>query len=195
MTHAAGFVVAVIGVIHLVCNIRVSNPLVFTSAVFYGLSLISLYACSALSHWYHDSPLRTRFRQLDQAFIFLVIVATYTPFSLAHLDAAWWWILLASMWTIAVYGFLSKLFFGQKVENVTIWIYMLLGWMPALGGAFFASEMPFSAAASIMGGGFFFSIGAVFLILDAKCWFFHPIWHVMVIAGSAVHYWGVMHCL
>ena len=59
-------------------------------------------------------------------------MGTYTPFSVAYLHTAGWWIFLGCMWMFAILGFISKLFFAHRIEGVSIWIYVALGWMTVM---------------------------------------------------------------
>jgi hemolysin III len=45
----------------------------------------------------------------------------------------------------------------------------------------------------IVWGGVLFTAGTLFLINDRKFVMCHAIWHVMVIGGTAVHYWAIWH--
>ena len=69
------------------------------------------------------------FRQLDQAFIFLLVVGTYTPYSIAYLTGTFWWVLLAFMWCFALAGFASKAVFAHRIDTGSILPYLFLGWM------------------------------------------------------------------
>jgi channel protein (hemolysin III family) len=71
----------------------------------YLTSLVAVYAMSTLSHVATSVKWKSLFRKYDQAFIYLLIVATYTPFSLAYLSGRVWSVLLVVMWTVALVGF------------------------------------------------------------------------------------------
>ena len=85
---------------------------------------------STLSHTFETPRLRTMFRALDQGAIYLLIAATYTPFSMAYLHTTPWWIVLGLVWTIALWGFFSKVFFAYRVEQVSMWPCIVLGVHP-----------------------------------------------------------------
>ena len=56
----------------------------------FGLSLIALYAASALYYLLPLSPAGVaRLRRLDHMTIFVLIAGTYTPFCLLALDGGW----------------------------------------------------------------------------------------------------------
>lgn len=192
LTHGIGAVLSAIAAIWLMSRLENANGLVWAGCLVYGLSLVAVYVTSTLSH-YFTAPDRQRFfRQLDQAFIYLLIVASYTPFSLAFLHGAWWWTLLTVMWVLALLGFASKLLMGHRVQAVSIWLYLLLGWVPAMGGMPWSKDIPFECILWIVYGGIAYTAGTVFLFNDKRVPYFHALWHVFVMAGSAIHFWGVV---
>lgn len=197
ITHAVGIGLSLIGVFVLVPRLPwAADWTLTTSCCVYLLALLAVYTCSTLSHWYTSEfkgglP-QKKFRQLDQACIYLLIVATYTPFSAAYLKHPWWWGVLGLMWSIAIVGFISKIFFSHRVNSVSIWIYLMLGWIPAFSGMPWSDQIPAAAIWSILLGGVVYSAGTIFLYNDQKQWYFHGIWHLFVIGGSLTHFMGIL---
>ena len=117
-THAIGCVLAMSGAVVIAGSVvRSGNLLSIIGCAVYLASLIAVYAMSTLSHSARSLQWKLLFRRLDQGSIFLLIAATYTPFSIAYLPSAPWWILLGAIWTMAIAGFVSKVFFA-----FTAWI-------------------------------------------------------------------------
>ena len=111
-THAIGCLLAISGAVVIAGSVfRSGNMLSIIGCIVYLASLIAVYAMSTLSHSARSLQWKLLFRRLDQGAIFLLIAATYTPFSIAYLPSAPWWILLAAIWTMAIAGFVSKVFF------------------------------------------------------------------------------------
>ena len=121
-----------------------------------------------------------------------MIAATYTPFSIAYLPSAPWWILLGAIWTMAIAGFVSKVFFAHRVDFVSVTPYVLLGWMPAMGAPTIVQTMPLPIFLWMVFGGVCYTIGTLFLIYDDRIRHFHAVWHLFVIAGSACHFVGIL---
>jgi hemolysin III len=192
VTHGLGFVISVAGSLVMMSAVLASgnSPLVVGCGL-YLISLMAVYAMSTLSHSPTSFRLKLLFRQLDQAFIYLLIVGTYTPFALAFLHGWQWDILMAAMWMVALTGFVAKVFFAHEVHAVPVKTYIVLGWMPivALPSLYFAT--PAGAFDSIIAGGVFYSLGTFFLIRDDRVRHFHAIWHLCVMAGSACHFLGI----
>ena len=161
----------------------------------YAFSLVGVYLMSTLSHCCLIPDKRRWFRILDQAFIYLLIVSTYTPFSVTYLPTFFWSSFLTVMWAVAVSGFLSKTFFAHGINSVSIWMYVALGWMPIFSAGPMIAVVPTPSLLGILLGGLCYTVGAVFLALDKRVRHFHAVWHLMVIAGSAFHYFAIMRAV
>ena len=191
-THGVATLLAVVGTVLLLVRTSSNDLAVVLACAVYGLALVGVFFNSTMSHWARSDRWRTRFRQLDQAFIYLLIVATYTPFSVAHLHSRFWWSLLAAMWLVAIIGFVRKLALAHRVDSVSVLGYVALGWMPALGGTGVFRDVPSLAVWGIVGGGVLYTLGTIFLLNDKRVWFFHSIWHLFVMAAAGVHWWTTM---
>jgi hemolysin III len=158
----------------------------------YLASLVTVYAMSTLSHTVRSPSWKLLFRRLDQGFIYLLIAATYTPFSLAYLRGGVWWALLAAMWGVALVGFVAKVFFAHRVEAVSVASYIVLGWMPIVAAQTMIRVMPIGALWWGLAGGVCYTVGTLFLVNDERVRHFHAVWHLCVIAGSACHFLGIL---
>ena len=193
-THALGFVLAMLGLYFLIPAMSGKSQFVQLVTWIYGATMVLLYASSALSHRYHRSSFRSLFRKLDQAFIFIFIVAGFTPYFAVHLTETWAWVGVSFLWLFAIIGFCSKLFLGHRIEGIATWTYLALGWIPVMAMPF-AKSIPLQAQGFIFAGGICYMVGIGFLLTDRRNKYFHSIWHLFVIAGTGVHYWGIQNCL
>jgi hemolysin III len=193
LTHGAGLALSVVGAALMVAVVMTHGDSwrVLGCSV-YVASLIAVYAMSTLSHGCTTPRWRDFFRALDQGFIYLLIAATYTPFSLAYLRTAPWWLLLGAVWAIALYGFISKVFFAHRLNAVAIWPCIVLGWMPTISVPALSSVVPIGAFWWMLVGGICYSLGTIFLICDSKVRHFHAVWHLFVIAGSVCHFVAIL---
>src|SRR3954452_25414438 len=130
ITHGIGLALAAVGTLVMMTRVTaVGNSRLAVGCAAYLFTLVAVYAMSTVSHTVTIPKWRMFFRQLDQAFIFLLIVGTYTPVSIAYLNGFWWSALLTLMWMVALGGFASKAFFAHKIEDGSILPYLMLGWM------------------------------------------------------------------
>ena len=197
ITHGLGFLLSVPGAIAMaIWVLREGDAWRVLGCMIYAPSLVTVYAMSTLSHVCSAPKLKRFFEMLDQGFIYLLIVATYTPFSLAFLRTGPWWLFLAVMWSIAMFGFLSKILMAHRVDGVAIWIYVVLGWMPVMtASSLVGLGFPAAGLWWMLIGGLCYTVGTVFLIFDNHVRHFHALWHLFVIAGSACHFFVILLCV
>jgi hemolysin III len=194
-THALGLGLAIVGTAALVpAMASYGDMLQVVGVTVYGATLVALYAASTLSHSFEQPRLRHLFRTVDQVCIFLLIAGSYTPISLTYLREGWWWALFISIWTMALAGIVAKVFF-TRLHNVSTSAYLMLGWMPAIAMRPIVELMPAAAIGWVVASGIFYTLGTLFLLRDERVHYFHAIWHIFVIAGSACHYYAVMRYL
>jgi hemolysin III len=189
VTHGIGLLLSIVGGVILIVRVLAEgNVWRIVGCSIFAAALIAVYAASTLSHSVTKPRFKRLFRTLDQGFIYLLIVGTFTPLALEYLRGSWWWLLLAGMWIVALVGFVSKILFSHRVDAVTIWSYVLLGWLPILPGRAYLELVPSAALWWVLAGGLCYTLGTVFLVLDVRRLHFHAIWHLSVLAGSICHF-------
>jgi hemolysin III len=192
LTHALGFVLAVVGGLLMVASVVAhGDPWRIAGCGVFVASLMAVYAASTLSHSCRSVQWKAFFRRLDQAFIYLLIVGTYTPFGLAYWRTPAGWTLLGGLWAVAILGFFSKIVLGHRVHSISIWSYITLGWLPVLAVPAMMHSLSLVVGGWMLIGGLCYTIGTLFLMLDTRVRHFHAVWHLLVIAGSAFHFLAV----
>jgi hemolysin III len=192
MTHGLGLLLAAVGGLVMAWAVMGKDVWRTIGCAVYLASLVAVYSMSTLSHSAKSPELKSWFRRLDQGCIYLLIVATYTPFSLAYLRTGVWLAALAAMWVFAIVGFVSKVFFAHRVEAVSLGSYIILGWIPAISVPALVGTLPIGALWWMLGGGVCYSVGTLFLTYDQHVRHFHAVWHLLVIAGSTCHFLGIL---
>jgi hemolysin III len=194
VTHGVGFLLSLAGAQWMITRLAaLRDAWLVTGCSVYLFSLLAVYAMSTLSHAATSVKWRTLYRQLDQGFIYLLIVATYTPFSLAYLHGPAWLALLCGMWVLAIIGFTAKVFFAHRVYSVSVAAPSLLGWVTIVSVPTLLHSAPAGAFGLIISGGVCYTVGTLFLIYDARVRHFHAVWHLCVIAGSTCHFCGILN--
>ncbi|MGC3969723.1 MAG: hemolysin III family protein [Pirellulales bacterium] len=189
LTHGLGLVLSLAGGYWL-CTAawQAGGLLRIVGCTVYAASLIAVYLFSTLSHTFETGEARQRFRALDQAFIYFLIVGTYTPAALMFLHGGLHSALLAVMWGVAIFGFLSKTIWRHRINSISTASYLALGWLPVLSIPSAWMIMPTAAVALFAAGGLSYTVGVAFLLNDRRVPYFHAVWHVLVMAGSAFHF-------
>lgn len=191
-THALGLLLSVVGFeLLLVRAFRFADGWQIAGCMVYASALVAVYAASTLSHTFDHARLRRLFRILDQAFIFLLIAGTFTPLSLTYLRGGAWWLLFGLVWLIALGGFFSKAVFAHRVDAVSTALHVTLGWLPVLAIKPMLEAVPAGLLWWMFYGGICYTAGTFFLMRDERFPYFHAVWHLLVIAGSACHFWGI----
>jgi hemolysin III len=177
----------------VVLAVLAPGPRARAAAIVYGLSLVTLFAVSALYHrptW----PPRARMwmRRLDHSAIFLLIAGTYTPFCLLLAEGRGL-PLLAVVWTGALLGVVQSVAWPKAPKPLVAALAVLLGWailpmLPTLG-----RTLGVGALAMLAAGGALYTVGAVVYATgrpdpSPRVFGYHEVFHALVIAAACLHY-------
>lgn len=192
ISHLAGLVLAGTGTALLLRMAR--GPWQFVAFSIYGVTLILLYGTSTL---YHALPLSERplraLRTLDHIAIYFLIAGTYTPVALITLHGRLGWVLLGTVWLIAVAGIPFKLFFLDAPTWISTATYLAMGYLALVAAVPIAQRISLTGLAWLIAGGVAYTVGAVIYARQRPDPFpgrfgHHEIWHLLVLAGSACHF-------
>jgi hemolysin III len=195
LTHGIAALASVAAAIWLVtAAMRLGDlPMLIGCAVYAG-SLVSVFTMSTLSHAINTPRPRHLFRVLDQACIYLLTAGSCTPFFIRFLlPLGWGWMLLV-VWGMALVGVVNKLR-GHRVNSVSAWFNVAQGWVPLLAARPLLTSMPPGCVAIVMSSASLYMLGIVFWYFDARCRYFHAVWHMFVVAASACVYAGIAMCV
>ena len=191
-THLAGTVLALAGGLTLVSLAATRHdPTRVTSFSVYGLTLFLTYLSSTL---YHGTEGRAKdiFRKLDHVSIYLMIAGTYTPFAMVALQGTWGERLLLAAWSLAIVGILQEIFIARGARVTSLVIYLIMGWMGLVFGELIADALTVDGFLWLLGGGMIYTVGIVFYLFDERFPYWHGIWHIFVMAGSAIHFAAIV---
>ena len=177
----------------------VAAPGVFPRFVIglYTLAIVGLFGVSALYHRIGWSPRgRAVMQRLDHSMILVAIAATYTPIALFAISGTAGRVLLVIVWVGAALGILSRLAWLNAPAVVVGIPYLALGWASLVVVHEVWRSMGVAGFVLLMVGGLLFTGGAIAFAFGrpdpSPEWFgYHEVWHVLVIAGVAVHYVAV----
>jgi hemolysin III len=172
-------------------SIGVSDPWRIIASGLYGFSLVSLFLTSTLYHGFHSSSHRHLFKLLDHCAIYLLIAGTATPILLVTMRTETGWWMFGAMWTLAVTGIASKLWFGHRHPRLSLASYLLMGWLMVLVVPQMTSALGADGMTWLIAGGLCYSVGAIFYAAK-KMYFHHVIWHMFVLAGATCHFLAVI---
>ena len=130
--------------------------------------------------------------KLDHNAIYLLIAGSYTPFSLVSLRGPWGWSLFGVVWGLALLGMLQETFFSQKGRKLSLLIYVTMGWVAIIALIPLVKVLSWAGFAWVAAGGVTYTLGIIFYLNDKKFTHWHGIWHLFVLAGSALHFFAIL---
>jgi len=190
--HVVSVVASLIALVALlIVAFETQAALWIVSLAIYGFALVATFSCSAGYHLIVRPKLKSIFRRLDHAAIFLMIAGTYTPFALMKMDASWGLTLLAVVWSMAALGIAIKLFAPRYLEGVSTALYLVQGWAVVVAWKPLVAAVPGHVALLLMLGGVLYTVGVAFHLWE-KLPFQNAIWHGFVLTAASVHYAAVL---
>ena len=130
-------------------------------------------------------------RRLDHAGIFLMIAASYTPFTTHNLTGAWAWAMTTAVWTLAGLGALGKLFLPGLGRGFWVAIYIALSWLVLICFKPMLAHGSWVALLLLAIGGLVYTTGVLFYV-QKRLKYFRAIWHGHVVAAASVHWVAVL---
>lgn len=197
ITHLFGAFLSIIGTIILLSHVSLPlSPVVITSILVFGISLVLLYTTSGIYHLVHTTDaILLRLRKLDHSMIFILIAGSYTPFCLLALDGFWKWSIIITVWSLALIGIILKMVWINMPRWLSTGFYIGMGWIALFALKPLYASLSFGGFFFLMLGGLMYTIGGIIygtkkpnLLPDFG---FHEIFHIFVMLGSFCHYWAV----
>lgn len=194
--HGSAALVAVGGLAFLVTRAW-GRIAILLAVLIYGLALVTMYTVSAL---YHSVPWTQRWKALmqriDHSLIFLVVAGTFTPFGLTALDGIRRLVALTLVWAIAVTGIVLKFALPDPRTWLSVTLQMAMGWSALIWLPWILASLGWGAVILIMAGGLCYTVGTIVFItkrprLFPRLFGYHEVFHILVIAGSSLHFWAI----
>lgn len=191
LTHGLAFLLSLIGLFFIIKTPwetkDYSNLLILGA---YALSLVLMYGASTLYHYFENPYLKKKLRILDHCAIYLFIAGSYTPFTLILMKEEGGLNLFALIWSMTVFGIFFKVFFIHRFKLLSVFFYLVMGWLVMFSIQTFFDKLPTNGLYLLIAGGIFYTTGVAFYLLDKRR-FFHAIWHLFTLSGSACHYFCI----
>jgi len=168
----------------------------WSTAVF-GLSAVMLFGTSAVYHRGRWSPLISGvLRRLDHTNIFLIIAGTYTPLAVLLLPERTAKLLLIVVWSGALLGLLSRIFWLSAPRWIYVPAYISLGWVAVWFCPAFYRTGGAEIVILVAVGGLAYTLGAIVYGFKrpnpSPRWFgFHELFHALTVVAFTCHYIAV----
>lgn len=191
VVHVVGLVIAMLAVPVLITLAVVwhGDARAIVGASLYGAALIAMLLCSALYNMTWDVKRKAFFRHFDHTAILCKIAATYTPFMMLSSGGGGW--LLPGLWGAAITGAGMRFMAPDRFKVAAVVLALGMGWAGLFAGDAFFAGLSMAVIVLIVAGGSLYTLGVGFFLFD-RLPFHYTIWHVFVLAASAVFYAAVM---
>ena len=167
---------------HLVCP---NYQIVGTALFLVGMFL--MYGSSTIYHAATNPIRKRRLRVFDHISIFVMIAGSYSPICLTVIGGWVGWTVFGFLWTCVFAGIIGKFIALGKYPKLSLALYLAMGWTALVVIWPMWQRMPHVAFWWIIGEGICYTVGAYFFHHDEEHAFYHAVWHVFIILGSACH--------
>lgn len=161
------------------------------SVAAFGVSVIVLYTMSALYHFLPRGGGKKVFRIFDHCTIFLLIAGTYTPFCVIALGLSTTGIvILVIEWVLAVLGITGNAIamHNKVIKGISMAFYCIMGWLILIAFGELWQKLTVAEFALLLAGGLAYTLGIIFYALGKKIKYFHSVWHLFDVAGTALQF-------
>ena len=193
LTHGFGVMMSLIATAVLLSRaMAAQDSRALLAYLLFGLGMIACMGSSTLYHYVQAPVLKSKLRHFDNAAIYLLIAASYSPFTLIllHDIPFWGWFIFVLVWLIAFTGIYISFRPLKRNSHLKTASYVLMGLIVLIA---FKPLMEVARAQDVIDsviwliiGGVFYIAGAV-IYATAKREFVHAIFHVFVLLGLASH--------
>lgn len=193
ITHGIGIILSIVGLVVLLSlSWKGDNALKNIGFGIFGIAVTFSYLVSTLYHSLSFTKAQKILKILDHSSIFLLIAGTYTPFMLIALRGQLGLVLFFLIWVFAISGIVLKTFYVYKFRNLSLLLYLFMGWLIVFGIKPLLNSLPIDAVIFLALGGLFYTFGITFYLFK-KLPFHHAIWHIFVLCGSILHFFTLLY--
>jgi hemolysin III len=156
-----------------------------TALFIIGMGL--MYASSTVYHATTDPIRKARLRILDHIAIFVMIAGSYSLLCLSVVGGVLGKGIFIFLWMCVFAGFIGKIYALGKHPKLSLALYLAMGWVALLMIVPMWRHLSLSAFLWILGEGVAYTVGAYFFNNDEEHAYYHAVWHLFIILGSACH--------
>lgn len=165
-----------------------------TGLIFFAIGLGAVYTFSTVYHAVMNNKAKLVLRIADHISIYYLIAGTYTALLMQTVpfEKIKWFITI--MWCIVAAGTLKKIFLTGKYDTLSTIIYVVMGCMGLFQINTIVHFTPNKVLLFILLGGISYLLGVIFYAWK-RYTYHHAVWHVFVLAGSILHFFGVWYAI
>ncbi|WP_439425033.1 hemolysin III family protein [Oenococcus alcoholitolerans] len=193
ISHGFGALLAIVGIVFLFIHAfqkGYTDSIAIIALAIYSICLFVFLLDSSLFHALIFTRSAWVFQHIDHVGIFLIILATYTPFCWIFIKnpiAIWIWI--ANL-ILTIAGIIYDFKFIGRYRWFSVLIYLIMGWLIVICFPFIRDSVSSTCLWLLFFGGLSYTVGA-FFYLDLKIWWNHFWWHLLVLLGTVLMYLSI----
>ncbi len=165
------------------------------TSIIYGLSSILLYTMSSIYHGLPKSTAKKVMQILDHCAIYFLIAGTYTPIVVVKIIPVYptlGWGLLALEWGLAIVAIIFTAIDVKKYQIFSMLCNLVMGWAIIVYANVLLEVVGIHGFILILGGGIFYTIGAILYAIGHKQTYMHCVFHIFVLLGSITHAFAII---
>ena len=192
ISHIVGGAFGVVALILCIAfSVLHGNTWGVVGSAIYGASLIILYTMSSVYHGLRPNMGKKVMQVLDHCTIYLLIGGTYTPIllsSIRNVSPLCAWVLFGIVWGLAAVAATFTAIDLKKYSKLSMTCYIGMGWSIVLAAKIAIEAIPLPGLLWCLGGGIFYTVGAVIYGLGKKRKYMHSLFHIFVVIGSILQF-------
>ncbi|QIL50126.1 hemolysin III family protein [Weissella coleopterorum] len=192
ITHGLGLLISLMLVVALIQRGMLQHlPFYQIASLWvYSATLLLLYFASTLFHCLAFTPAYRFFQIFDHSNIFLLIAGTYTPYCVITLNNQHGFILLISIWLLALGGIFTHILSHGRHQRIETTFYIVMGWLCLITAKELYQNLSTAGFWLLVSGGIVFTLGAIIYSFP-KIPGLHLIWHFFVMAGTWLMFFSI----
>jgi len=190
VTHIVGGGLAVIALL-VCCWLAMVHQSLWgiLSGAIYGTSMVTLYCMSSIYHGLRPGIGKKVLQVLDHCTIYFLIAGTYTPIALVAIRPVYpilGWGLMIFQWGLTALAVTLTAIDLKKYNVFSMICYICMGWaiLPFIRQA--RAVLGEAGFGFLLAGGIAYTVGAILYGIGSKKHWFHSIFHIFVVLGSAL---------
>lgn len=190
ISHGFGVLMGIAVCLLCVCKAGGSG-LTYLGCLVYGISMISLYTVSTLYHSLRPGVIKKVFQIIDHCTIYILIAGTYTPILLCafiQTQPVIGWGLLALQWGVSILAIILNAIDLKRFRVFSYSAYVILGWAILFVWPVAAQVISPMGLWYLLLGGISYTVGAILYGIGSKRPWFHSVFHLFVVIGSALQF-------
>jgi len=192
-SHGVGIGLAIAGTALLIIWAAIyGNAWHIVSYSIFGAGMIVLYSASTIFHGTKNPRKKYHLNKFDHSSIYVLIAATYTPFSLVGIQGAFGWVIFGLVWAMAIAGIIFKIwFYSTKWRSLSAWLYIGMGWLGIIAIMPIIEHLPNISLWFLLAGCLSYSFSVTFYLVE-KIPYGHGLFHLFIIGGTTCHFFSLL---